>query len=447
MKEKLFVILLLVVIIGVLAALSAATYTQKEKSPDNEATANRSSYNAGPTGTQAFYTLLTETGHKTVRWQQPATALLTARDKENPAVFVVVGYVRRGFEKNEIGPLMDWVADGGRLVLIDREPGDDLIKTTSLWNIEARVDRYYDDIFSVDPGDNTQMTRDAPAVKPVLPSSYTAGVNSVQPSRYAGAITISRMDTSAGTAEDDTTDTPPNVKLPVLSTDFAPAVHIASGDRNLLVDAPYGRGSIVILSDPYIVSNGGISLVDNARLGVNLVAAGDGIIAFDEYHQGYGGDNGQFLKFFAGTPAVAMFIQAVVIVGFLFFSQSRRFGRPVPEPEPDRLTKLEYVAAMAELQQRTRAYDLAIENIYTDFRRRVTRALGLDNLSATPREIAVAIVGVSGGEADKIENALFKCEEIVRGEPTNKREVLRLVAELRDIENRLGLHRGARKKI
>ena len=151
------------------------------------------------------------------------------------------------------------------------------------------------------------------------------------------------------------------------------------------------RDRIVFVTDPYIVSNAGIAIADNAQLGINLVATNGGIVAFDEYHQGYGIDNNRFIQFFAGTPVVAIFIQAVVLIGFVFYSQSRRFARPVPEAEPDRLSKLEYVAAMAELQSRTRAYDLAIENIYNEFRRRAARLFGLEIHQATSRELAIRI--------------------------------------------------------
>ncbi len=82
----------------------------------------------------------------------------------------------------------------------------------------------------------------------------------------------------------------------------APVTHLTSNARNILVDAPFGSGRIVILSDPYVVSNGGISLVDNAQFAVNIVSNGTGIIAFDEYHHGYGGNTNRLFEFFAGTP-------------------------------------------------------------------------------------------------------------------------------------------------
>ena len=443
MKERLVIVLLIVVVVAVLAALSAATYSQKDKTPDSEAFPNRSTFNSGPTGTQAYYTLLNETGHRVIRWQQDPVGL-SAKGKETPAVFVIVGTTRRTLEKKESEAVLRWVASGGRLVIIDREPVDDLIKTSSAWRLAVTG---HDDpeIFTIDPFDQAQMTEDTPAVKPVQPSLFTSGVNAVQTSRFAAGISMNR-------AEDD--DEEEHISSPIFSAppksmittpvDYSPVVHVASPgkNQNILVDAPYGDGRIVILTDPYVVSNGGIRIADNARLAVNLVSAGNGLVAFDEFHQGYGADNAQFLQFFAGTPVIALFLQGAVIIGFLFYSQSRRFGRAISQLEPDRLSKLEYVTAMAELQQRTRAYDLALENIYTDFRRRAARALGLDTITVKPREMALSIADSIAGDASGIEKTLFSSEEIIRGEPTNKKEVTRLVSELRELESRLALRRS-----
>lgn len=441
MKQKLFIFIFLIFLVAVLVGLNAATYTQKEKTPDSEALPRRSTFNSGATGLQAFYTLLSETGRKAVRWQEPPAALLTTKNK--PSVFVVAGFLRREYTPAEADDLLRWVSSGGRLVLIDREPPADLLKMSGQWTIEVEAQQNFE-IMSVDPSDTKQMTGETPAARPVQPSLFTTGVNAVQPSRFAAAITFERqgLERDASPPRSMSSKSDPYVAV----DESAPTVHIAQAQNNLLVDVPYGSGRIVILSDPFIVANDGIALVDNAQLAVNLVS-GDGVVAFDEYHQGYGADSNRFLQFFAGTPVVAIFLQAVLLVGLVFFSQSRRFARAVPEPEPDRLSKLEYVAAMAELQQRTRAFDLAIENIYTDFRRRVSRLLGLDNLTVKPRELSAAIADRSGLDRQATEDILFKCEEIIRGEPTNKREVVELTTALREIEAKLGIRRAVDKKI
>lgn len=492
MKQKLFIFIFLIVMATILVGLNAASYTQKPKALDSEFSPNRSTFNAGATGTQAFYTLLSETGRKAVRWQEPPASLLTAR-KNTPSVFVVTGMVKREFTDPEIEDLLRWVSNGGRLVLIDRDPAAELLKTTANWQVSSKgTDRK--EIFAVDAADQKQMVGDTAAIRPTQPSVYTQGVNAVQPSKFASSILFERFvdnepappaSTGKGTGpppprakiktavqdDDSGTDDPPSppraiepnrgglyqmptptplqmLPMTVASpSQFAPVVHFAAGDKNLVVEMPFGEGKIVVLSDPYIVSNGGISLVDNAQLAINLVAAGDRVIAFDEYHQGYGKDSNRFLQFFEGTPVVAMFLQTALIIGLVFFSQSRRFARPVPQPEPDRLSKLEYVAAMAELQLRTKAYDLAIENIYNEFRRRVTRLLGLDNFKAKSNEIAKAIAERSGLDLSTTTATLHECEEIIRGAATNKRQVVRLITELRMIEQKLGLVRAGRTKI
>ncbi len=417
-----------------LAGLNAASYTQKEKTPDSEISPNRSTFNTGATGTQAYFSLLSETGRKTTRWQQAPAALLTASATARPAVFVITGDIKRAFSEPDTVQLLRWVSEGGRLVVIDREPPDGLAVTTASWKVEFKNEARFD-IFDVDPSDQTKMTADTPAIKPVQPGIFSSSVNAVQPSRLASTVNIERLAPGKDERIPSTVESP---------TDIAPLVHFATADKNLVVEAPYGSGKIVFVTDPYIVSNAGIAIADNAQLAINLVSTNGGIVAFDEYHQGYGIDNNRFIQFFAGTPVVAIFIQAIVLIGFIFYSQSRRFARPVPEAEPDRLSKLEYVAAMAELQSRTRAYDLAVENIYNEFRRRAARLFGLEILQATSRELATRIAERASLDRNQTETTLFKCEEIIRGEPTNKKQVVTLTGELREIERRLGLGRTRR---
>lgn len=479
MKQKLLIFFLVILTAVILIALNAASYQQKEKTPDTEFAPNRSSFNAGATGTQAFFTLLSETGRGPVRWQQPPASLITARGYA-PAVFVVIGDLRRPYTDQETTDLFRWVASGGRLVVIDRNPPDGLAATTANWKLSV-TGKNSPDLLTVDSSDQAQMTKSVAAVRAEQPGLFSQGVNAIQPSRFASSISFERfVDPDPPVEEGDDEEflppppkvvTPGNTSIKPMPverntgrvyqmpspTPFeittmggtgveapsqrAPIVHFADGANNLLVEVPYGEGRIAFLADPFIVSNAGISMVDNAQLAINLVATGQGAIAFDEYHQGYGSDNNRFLQFFAGTPVVAIFLQLVVITGLVFFSQSRRFARPVPEPEEDRLSKLEYVGAMAELQSRTKAYDLAVENIYNDFRRRVGKSIGVDFHALKSVELAAAVAERTGTDARDAAETFSKCEHIIHGQPTNKREVVKLVEELRKLEIALNLTR------
>ncbi|HVE58697.1 MAG TPA: DUF4350 domain-containing protein [Pyrinomonadaceae bacterium] len=526
MRQKLFIFLGLAVLIIILIGLNAVSYTQKEKELDSEFYPNRSTYNTGATGTRAFFDLLTETGRKPMRWQD-APAELLLNNKNKPATFVIIGQTRQEISQEDAAAILRWVSEGGRLVLVDREPPPELVKTGANWNITFNT-QFAQPYYTTDASDQKQMTTGVRAAKPVQPTIYTKGVNAVQTSAFATSVNFEHLSgeeiekktnrrsskptpfptfskatpkyepppksfpasnsNSMADPEDDdnapiglgsgsgsgrsssssNTGTEPIVTIktptpkPVLKSApptpapttksettalSAPVVHLNADGRNVLVDVPYGSGQIVFLSDPYIVANGGINLVDNAQLAVNVVTSREGIIAFDEYHQGYGTINNQLFRFFAGTPVIPVFLQLALILGLIFLSQSRRFARAVPEPEPNRLSKLEYVSAMAELQQRTKGYDLAIENIYTDFRRRVSRLVGVDALKTRKQDLALLIVErLPDEKPDELEEVMQRCEDVMHGDKTGKKEVLRLTTRLREIEEKLGLQRRKRQR-
>ena len=438
MKEKFFIFFGLIILIIALIGLNAASYVQQEKMPDSELAPNRSTYNTGATGTRAFYDLLAETGRKPVRWQEPPSALTNFRENK-PATFVVIGQIRREFTDDDARQLLQWVTDGGRLGIIDREPPADLIATTASYGISAAPDSL-PPFFNIDPSDQKQMTAETKAAKPVQPTIFTKNINAVQPSRFASSVIFERYEDAAQPAAEEDGE---EIQSPALT---APVVHLANNEKNLLIDFPFGTGRIVFLTDPYIVSNGGINLVDNAQLGINIVASRDGVIAFDEYHQGFGANENRLLSYFAGTPVLAIFLQFAALIALILYSQSRRFARPLPAGEPTRLSKLEYVAAMAELQRRTKGFDLALENIYTEFRRRVARLVGVDNHTSSPESLSQLIAERLNANEFDVYQLMKKCEDIAHGEPTNKREVVDLVSRLRDLEEKLGLKR-TRKQI
>ncbi len=459
MKQKMLIFLSLIGLIALIIGINAASYTQKDKVPDAEIYPNRSTYNSGSTGTRAFYDLLAETGRKVTRWQESPSVLLTSGN--SPQTFVIIGQTRLEIDDKETEQILRWVSEGGTLVIIDREPKKNLISTTANWSVSTVPSN--ESALGVDPYEQMQMTAQTPALKPSQPSILTRNINAVQPSRFASSVNLQFFEAETSTTINapkptvtpiyqlpptpkptaiPTIKTPPQ-KVETVETDAlnAPFVHFFDGKKNILVDFPYGSGNIIYLTDPYIVSNAGIRIVDNAQLAINVVASRQGLIAFDEYHQGYGANAGSIIGYLADTPIVAIFGQICLLVGVIFWSQSRRFARPLPADEPNRLSKLEYVSAMAELQQRTKAYDLAVENVFFEFRRSVSRLLGVDNFSTSRKELAQAVSERLKTDEMEIYNTMRKCEEIIQGEPTNKRQVLELTSRLREIEKQLGLKR------
>jgi Domain of unknown function (DUF4350) len=473
MKKQFLLILSLVLVLAVLVGLNAVSYTKTEKQLDSEYFPNRSSYNSGLTGTSAFYALLSETGSKVIRWQQPPSAL-TSSSASKIKTLVLIGEPRRPMTEEDANRILQWVNLGGRLVLIDRFPSANLIKTAGKW--KPRPFGGSGANYKVDVTNLASLIDKVVAAKPVQPTSLMRGITAVQPSALASSIKIeySTGEDEDGPDRDDyDKDTPPPAKARLAEDKYAqkqerpvsiapaktastpqkvdtvkiappppqaPVVHLANADKNILVDYPYGQGRVVFLSDPFIVSNAGIKLVDNSTLAINLVTARDGTIAFDEYHQGFGSEN-TFLRYFSGTPVPAILLQGLLLIFVIVWTQGRRFGRALPAAAKDRRSKLEYVAAMADLQRSTRAYDLAIENVYTQTRRDMTRLVGAD-ITIQRKQLAELVAERVGLNAKTLYLLMAKCEDIIHGEPTNAKETMNLITELRTLEEKLGLHRN-----
>jgi len=135
--------------------------------------------------------------------------------------------------------------------------------------------------------------------------------------------------------------------------------------------------------------------------------------------------------------------QIVLLILLVLWTRGRRFARPVPLVQVDRRSALEFVASMAELQQRAGAFDLALENIYARTRRVLARYAGTDyNSSRT--EIASRVAARSSIEARSLEVLMRQCEGAINGEPISERQSIFLVKRLREIEAALGLRMRTR---
>jgi hypothetical protein len=451
MRQRLTVILTFVVIIGALVLLNSLTYVKDEQRHDMELAPNRSTYHSGPTGTRALHDYLSESGYKVIRWRE-TTEKLAGNSGSLVATFVVVGNTQVPFTEEETKALHHWIAKGNRFVLIDRDIGSHLLPKSRGWAITFTGFSLPD--LDTDPADAKKMTENVTALQPLQPTGLTLNVASVMPSRFASRITtVSPVENPSPPEKPQTGIGLPDEEEP---TDFgdqmmedystrspATITHVADQNGALLVDYAYGLGRVVVLSDPYIVSNGGIALNDNLQLAINMLGY-KGVIAFDEYHQGKGTSGNALASYFAGTPVLALGAQVVVLVLLILWTNARRFGRPLPLAQVDRRSSLEFVASMAELQERSRAFDLAIENIYGRTRRVLARYAGVDYNS--PRsEIAERVALRSTINQHKLETLMRQCEEAINGAPINWRQSIDLVRRLREIERDLGLQMRSRE--
>ncbi|MDQ3173598.1 MAG: DUF4350 domain-containing protein, partial [Acidobacteriota bacterium] len=371
--------------------------------------------------------------------------------------FVIIGDTALSIEEDEARSLLLWVERGGRLVLVDRRPGDQILPPSDHWLVATEFGEFPS--LTVNPGNVGEMTENVKPVQPVQPTLLTQNVESVRPSKFAATISFTTTNIKSNSGQDQGVNndefenepppTPEPVGPPALAPDKstpvspAPVVHLGDSRGALLVDYPHGNGRIVILSDPYIFSNGGLSLRDNLQLAINLLTSTGGLIAFDEYHQGRGTTRNALIGYFSGTPILPILGQFVALILVILWTSSRRFARPLPLKQIDRRSSLEFVASMAELQHRARAFDLAIENIYSRTRRVLARYAGMEYNS--PRaEIAARVAARSSLESRSLEVLMRQCEEAINGAPVTERQSIQLVKRLRDVERSLGLRMRAR---
>jgi len=441
MRQRVTIILTFVVIIGLLVVLNTLTYVNQDKNEDLEINPNRSTYHSGPTGTRALHDFLNESGYKVIRWRETPQKLLSGSG-QMVATFVVIGPTPISFTEDEAAALLRWIARGGRFVLIDRWPDSQILPKSKGWGIKSR--EYGFPSIDVNPADATQMTQNVNPVKPVQPTTLTRGVNSIMPSRFASRLDVLTPEKEKVISGRKRVVTPDDAIGQAEAGSPAPIVHMADYSGALLVDYSYGLGSIVVLSDPYIVANGGINLNDNLQLAINTLVGQGGLIAFDEYHHGKGITQNEFARYFAGTPVLAIAAQIVLLVLLILWTRARRFARALPLATVDRRSSLEFVASMAELQERSRAFDLAIENIYTRTRRVLARYAGVD-YNSSRAEIAARVASRSTIDRERLETLMRQCEEAINGQPINWRQAIDLVRRLREVERDLGLRMRSRE--
>jgi hypothetical protein len=390
MKSNASAILLIVALFAALVALNFLFFVDAREAKESEKSADRSSYRTTPYGTHAFYTLLEESGLPVTRLEKPFTEI-TARDAIGTLVIISLPEGNNPDEE-EFQSLNKWVESGGTLVIIDRD-----IRVSIG---EASV--------TTQPGDPKS------GVRPLQPTLYTRGVESIKTSEYATRVNLDSR---------------------------AAVYHIGDGQGGLLADAQVERGRLVLLTDPYVVANNGIKDADNVILALNLFAARpQGKIAFDEYHHGYGARTagGGVVSYFRGTPVPWMAAQAGLIAALVVYTYGRRFARPIPLKQERRTTNLEFVSSMANITRLARASDLAIQNIYSEFRKRLCRSARLpakvDNAKLAAR--AARRAALDEGEIARL---LARCEAVAAGEEVSDAELLKIVSGIREVESRLGL--------
>jgi len=378
----------------VLVILQVLLYSNEEAPSETEDNGDRSTYCSRTYGTRGLYLFLEENGYNVSRLRKQYTSL---ESEGVTTLFVVVPLPFLQPSAEEFKSLSDWVEKGGQLVIVDRIVG----------NVEFGPD------IKINSRLRSQAKNDP--LRVLQPSTFTAGVSN--PDFYYEAST--------------------------LRITGGPSVgYVGDSTGPSLAAVPYGKGRVVVLTDPFIIANNGIRQEDNLKLALNIVkeVAPNKKLAFDEYHHGYDAkfQVGGMLGYFSGTPVLWMLGQFGLLTLVVVYTRGRRFARALPLKEEDRASSLEFVGSMAHLQSLASASDLAIENIYGRFRQRLCRYAGVPT-NVTTHQLAEA-AGRRGKVPEGIlHKTLIRCEEILSGSAVTDVELLSITTKIRQWQNDLRL--------
>ncbi len=407
-------LILLAAIGALIVALNSRLFIQQEERREDELNGDRSTYTSRPFGTKAFFTLLERVGLPVCRWEEPLVNLIERghglsatdrpptvqgqvseqHDRRVSALFMIEP--TSPLTQEESSQLSAWVRRGGRLILVGRSIRwpfvEDSIQVSahpSRWNI-PRV---------------------------LLPSLLTLGVRHVQLTPHAAHIEVAS----------------------------GPAVaHIGDPSGSLLVDLRYGQGQVILLGEPFVLANNGLTSADNVVLALNLVSnLKGGVVAFDERLHAHPGApmvpaGSAYMivalwNYVARSSARPAFIQIGVIVLLALYSSSRRFGQVRSRPPAERARSYEYVTALAAMWEGMSARTLALENIYRGFTMALSKSAGVRGDPAQPENIEM-ICQRTGIPVSRLRSLIDRCERALESDQLKESELIHLTTEIRAIE-------------
>lgn len=372
---------------GLLLLFGFLTYrVVGEASEGPELRPQRSTYSAKPGGYKAAFLLLKNLGLPVARceaepsrWPRDARVMVTLTPQERTGAW----------DKKQVEAARKWVERGNTLIVASDEPN------TLLHELELET------------GASAKKT--TPLI-PQQPASFLAGVAKVETGTERWNQTGSR------------------------------AVRLLGDKKPFAVVFENGRGRVYAFASPDLWENARLGQEDNARLFAQIAATewgGDksGRIYFDEFHQGYTGEQSFWSAI--GAPGQWAVYQLIAVALLAIYSAGRRFGLARPMPPAARVSS-EYVTSLADLYRRARANDAALSSVYSAFRRDLCREAGMpvDAPNAELAKRAAAALSQSDREraevAARLAGLLARCEAAIA--QTEKRltepELLALAREL-----------------
>lgn len=331
----------LFILISLFVALVVFTILGPSQASEEEVDERTTTYSSAPDGVLALLRWLERIGYDAQRLEFRDFAV-----DESVATLVILNPTV-SINRTQSGMVLDWVEQGGTLILAQDTPqffggGNQILRDLELEisDYESAEDDGWLGIDGIERAPALQPALTAPPVESVLV-------------RTSYAITTER-------------------------DDIAPLVGVPDG--LVLAGIAHGKGYIYVSSASYPFTNAGLRDEQNAALALNLLrrTPPGGRVLFDEYHHGFFEPPSLRTLIFGGPWGWAL-IYAMVVLALYLILTGRRFGAPIPLPaEIAQRSSAEYVESMADLLQRGGKRGFVLRHYYVAFKRRLARPFGIN---------------------------------------------------------------------
>lgn len=383
-------------------ALVLARYSGQQKS--DFLFQRPSTFFTDPSGARALLLVMQRLLPSAQQWRRPLNMLPRIDDSKTPSTLIVAG-PHWPIAKSEAEFLDRWLRAGAQLILLTDDGWP--IRQKSVAENDSRAapaspagekEINYGDTFLAHYAAQLRWA------KLTKPETYLASGSSIP----VGDIRLRWQRSFSKTAD--------------LSV-------IAAADRAAVaVEIPVGKGRIVAVADPAMVSNGALRRSDNAVWLVTLIAGwGNGAVLVDEYHQGFAQKRGAgaLTWAFVQTPWGWCALQ-IAAAGLLYlFVYRRRFGRISEPPTRTRSSPLESVEARAGVFQAARAQVLAGQLIVQNLCQNLTKAYG-KSVEVANLDQQLEVLEKSRGAASQAATLRSLLARMQKGERLNDREFIEI---------------------
>lgn len=347
------------------------------------------------------------------------------------------------YEPRHLHRLVEWVREGGRVVVAPSPPLDMMMVSEDLEHFDTTILEALDlDGVAI----NELNQRDLP-LPDATPSSDNENTSTDRLRDYMGefaAVDMPRVEVEvaatgslASLSSDVQRITVPGTSLNVVaSRKQRPAGQLTFEDvvgarRTLAAAYDIGEGEIIVVGDPMLFNNFALAQSDNSVLAAHLLFDGDRSAVFDEFYHGLSVRGNPF--WLLTRPGYALLVAALLLcVGVVTWREAILIGPPLTSPDPSRRTMAEYVDAMSRFFNRGRkTRPFLLESVRDGALRHIASEHGISHPKLDVEQIAAAVARRNPDRAQRLRTAAAEVDALLaKGHKGSDAQTIQAIAAI-----------------